>query len=573
MLDSCGLRILYIEDDPADVLLLRRSLESNIGNDFHVDSIGNLNDAHHALQRRSYHAVLLDLSLPDSNNLKSIESLTNSSSEAAIIVLTGTNCTDNALMALRHGAQDYLVKGSFNSDTICRTIRHAIERKQSELALWNVAHTDSLTGLPNRMHINNHLEHAIHRSERSGNTLSVFLIDFDHFKKINDTLGHAAGDQFIAVIAKRLKEVLRGSDFVGRLGGDEFMAIVEHYKADAPEVVAENLLEAVSKPCAVIGKEGLTSSTCSIGITVYTPGKRGIDLEELYFRADTAMYRAKNRGGNCYQFFDTKIARSSAQRAKRIKELDNALQSSQYLLKYRPIVSSNDHKLAGMEALLFWQQSDGLCLHADEFLPLLEQSHKTVAVWKWAIEQCCSDFDRIKDASTLPIDGFIGINVPASLMREIGFSYWLKQLLVRFALPEGSLQLQLTEPIPAHDPKVTDTLHRLRKLGVCMAIDNFGSACSTIQTLKNVTFDVLKLDPSFVQDRFNNPADVLIARAIINLGKDLNKTVVVDGVATMEIADMLHRAGCDYLQGDLFGEPLIIQGQLAKALQGTNGNE
>lgn len=559
MLDSCSSRILYIEDDPADVLLLKRSVENSGGNNFLVDSIGNLNDAHHALQSTSYDAVLLDLSLPDSNNLKAIESLSNSSSEAAIIVLTGTNCTDNALMALRHGAQDYLVKGRCNSDTICRTIRHAIERKQSELALWNVAHTDSLTGLPNRVHINNHLEHAIHRSERNGNSLSVFLIDFDDFKKINDTLGHAAGDQFIATIGKRLKKVLRNSDFVGRLGGDEFMAVIEHYETDTAAVVAEKLLQAVSKPCAVLGEEGLASSTCSIGITDYTPGKRNIDLEELYLRADTAMYRAKSRGGNCYQFFDKKIAKSAAKRAQRIKELDNALKANQYLLKYQPIVSSNGHTRKGVEASIIWQQTDGHNLQTSEFLPLLEQSHKTAEVWKWAIEQCCRDFLRMTEASILQTDASVSINVPPSLIRENGISDWIESLLLRFGLTDGNFQLLMTEPIPASDPKVMDTLHRLGALGVRLAIDKFGAECSTLHTLKNVPFDALKLDSSFAQDPFENPEDLLITKAVISLCKDLNKVVIADGVTTVEVAELLHQAGCDRLQGDLFGEPQTVQ--------------
>ena len=350
-----ALTILLVEDNPADAALARLALEE-AGIDAEVQVADLLQTALTYLETAAPDVILLDLGLPDVSGLDGVGAIERQAPLAPVIVLSGLRNQETAHAALESGAQDYLVKGEYLPELLARSIRYAIERKRSERELLQAARFDAVTGLFNRSYFLGLLDHALDRAKRNGTVVSVLFLDLDHFKNINDSLGHAAGDALLREVGERLRQCVRKSDVVARLGGDEFTVMVEDVEsASAAAVVANKILAAMRPGFSIEGVDVIV--TPSIGIARFPDA--GQDVQTLLQHADTAMYRAKSLGRNTVEFFTDAMNKSVRESFELEMALRRAQQQNEFELHYQPIVDCVTGGVIAIEALLRWRPEDG----------------------------------------------------------------------------------------------------------------------------------------------------------------------------------------------------------------------
>jgi diguanylate cyclase (GGDEF)-like protein/PAS domain S-box-containing protein len=427
------------------------------------------------------------------------------------------------------------------------------DRKRSEARIRFLAEHDVLTELPNRALCTERLRMALQQARRSGRQVAVLFIDLDRFKDINDSLGHHIGDGLLRSVAQRLLGGVREGDTVSRLGGDEFVIVLAGVE-DANEVaqiVHERLIPAVRAPHPVDGSELHVS--CSVGIALYPDD--ATDLDELMRHADTAMYQAKASGKDNAQFFAAAMTERAQARLLLVGQLRHALELGQLQLHWQPRVRARDGSLAGVEGLLRWRHPDLGLVPPAQFIPLAEDSGLIVPIGDWVVEQACAQIAAWRAEGWPPMS--VSINLSARQLQGDELIAVVRDSLARHAVPPGQLELELTESMVMVDAEVNlKRLHALRALGVTLAIDDFGTGYSSLAYLNRFPIDKLKIDRSFVHDMLDDPTDRAITMAIIGLGHTLGLQVVAEGVELASEAAVLREAGCDELQGFLFGRPM-----------------
>lgn len=444
-------------------------------------------------------------------------------------------------------------------NTNARLEREIGEREQAEEALHKqqkslqqMAHHDALTGLPNRLLLADRLAQSIAKSDRNPTLHAVLFIDLDHFKQINDSLGHSVGDELLKAVSSRLLSCVRKEDTVARLGGDEFILLAENLEdADAIRKLAEKILASFNTPFEV-GRRSL-SVAASIGISIHPTD--GDDTESLLRNADSAMYSAKNDGRNAYRFYSREMTELAIRRMAIETELHQALGEGQLELYYQPQISLDSGAVLGAEALLRWNHpSRGLLMPA-EFIPIAEESTLINRLGIWVLHQACRQMRKWHDAGVS--DFRLGINLSG---REL----WNNALLdkVDDALRQSGcaaelLELEITESFLVQQPEQTrQLLQELRNRGVSVAVDDFGTGYSSLSYLKQYPVSKLKIDQSFVRDIPVDIDDQAIVRAVIALGRSLDLTVIAEGVETETQAEFLKREGCHQAQGYLYAKPM-----------------
>lgn len=560
------LSVLYVEDDAADVALLKSVLSRDTMTSYSVCVVGSVNAAETQVLNISktgerFDVILLDLSLPDAQDLQAIERLHLHYVNAPIIVITGNSDQSIAINALNKGAQDYLIKGSYTLESLSRTIKYAVERSQHQKALHDLAHTDALTQLPNRLNFNSYLDIVLARARRQQFIVSVLFIDFDKFKLINDVHGHQAGDRFLHEVAARLKSKLRLSDYIARLGGDEFVVVIEHshHWLNGVITVLDSLIASLAVPFVINDKGQTVQSSSSIGVAEYHKPMENCDAEVLCHQADVAMYRAKKKGGNCYQFYDREIEEEASQRVKLVYGLETALQQREFEVFYQPIISAADSSCIGVEALLRWQPNSQQSISPADFIPLLEETNKIIEVGEWVLRQACLDYHELL-ACDSPAAGRINVNVSPIQFLRSDFLHTVKRVIAESGIAPACLQLEITETMQIDQPeKMIATLKQLKEVGVLLAIDDFGTGFSSMKHLKEMPVDTIKIDRSFIQPYLNSRSDRLIVDAMISLGKKLGKEIIVEGVESKLLADALSSSGCTQFQGSYFARPMPIK--------------
>ena len=432
--------------------------------------------------------------------------------------------------------------------------RDITERKQTSERLARLAHYDSITGLPNRVLLYDRLGRAIALAPRNNWFVGVLFLDLDRFKLVNDTLGHAAGDELLKLVAERLTQLLRPSDTVGRLSGDEFAVILSDLATPQNAgLVAQKMIDSLKTPFNLDGNEVFV--TASIGITLFPTDSDKI--ETLIRDADAAMYGAKSAGRNNFQYYTTEMNRRATEKLQLETRLRHAIEREEFVLHYQPKVDITSGKVTSFEALLRWQSPDQGMIPPDQFIPLLEETGLIVPVGDWVARAACRQIHAWREAGITPLP--IAINLSARQLRQPGFSAALARALAEFKVPASLVEIEITESSLMENPEeAIVVLKELKKLGVRLYADDFGTGYSSLSYLKRLPLHALKIDRSFVRDITIDPDDAAITRTVITLAHGLDLRVVAEGVETEEQLAFLADNHCDEAQGYLFSRPLTV---------------
>lgn len=421
--------------------------------------------------------------------------------------------------------------------------RNISERKAAQARIEQLAHFDQLTGLPNRSQLRRLLEQNLAGAQRHAQSLAVIFVDLDHFKTINDSLGHEVGDVLLVQVAQRLQAVCRTSDITSRMGGDEFIVVLPDTHAEGATQFAQRLLEAMRQPFHIGGNE--ISAGLSLGIALFPDD--GADLDTLLRNADAAMYQAKAAGRNDFRFFTPELQARSDRLLAVSSALARALERDQLQVHYQPLVSLRTGEIVGAEALLRWHHPELGHVSPAEFIPVVESTGRILELGRWVLEQAAQQ-GRGWTAQGRPLQ--VAVNISAVQFRHRDFVATIENALSQSGIDPRQLELELTESIPMGDPAAAAViLDRLARLSVSVSIDDFGTGHSSLGYLKKLGFYKLKIDRSFVADIGRDPDDEAIITAIVELAKALGMQTLAEGVETLEQARFLAAAGCDCLQG------------------------
>lgn len=426
--------------------------------------------------------------------------------------------------------------------------------RENEARLTRLASIDTLTGLPNRAVFNDRLEHALHKSHRQSHRLAVCFIDLDHFKNINDSLGHKAGDLLLCEVAKRLRSCVREGDTVARLGGDEFTVILEEIRsARYVGKVAEKLLSTISMTYFIENTE--VNISPSIGISLYPADGRDVDI--LVRNADAAMYHAKGSGRNNFQFYSAEMNAEAALRLSMETSLRRAVEQNEFYLNFQPQISMQTGEVIGCEVLLRWHTEQWGDVSPARFVPILEDTGLIGIVGEWVLRESCSVFMSIREH--LSDDFVMAVNLSGRQFRGGNLAAEVSRILYDTGMPARNLELEITESLLMADTDLAiGTLRELSYLGVTLAIDDFGTGYSSLSYLKQFPLNVLKIDRSFVNDVTIDSDDAAIVEAIMAMAERLGLKIVAEGVETAAQLKYLQRKHCHRAQGFYFSRPLDL---------------
>jgi diguanylate cyclase (GGDEF)-like protein len=540
--------VLLVEDNDGDAELVSDYLSEICG--ALVSQTSRVEDAARAMADQTYDFIISDLTLPDAHGLDALRRLQPLAPNTPFIVLTGIDDEDLAVQAVQHGAQDYLVKGQIDAMLLRRTLRHARERKQTSNRLRDQTRHDPLTGVANRAALRERIETTLARSRRRGVEFAVMFIDLDRFKAINDTCGHDIGDAVLCEIAERLRQALRTSDVVARLGGDEFAVFLDDLWPDSrPLEVAERIRRSLERPI-ILGDRTLVV-TPSIGLARYPEVTGSVD--DILKAADSAMYLAKNRGRNNVQVYGA-VSEQERARLALVSDLQHALERGEMALHFQPQFTVDCPRVVAYEALLRWNRRGNISVPPSEFIPLLEENGRIVAVGEWVLDRACEQLSRWRSEGRTALRMAVNLSARQLANREIVDC--VARCLRTYDIPAQCLELELTETVLMDDTqRAVAVLGELRGLGVRLTLDDFGTGYSSLSYLSRFDVDCLKIDRSFIHQVDCDRERALITSAIVTLGHHLGLEVVAEGVETVEQLAFLTTTKCDLVQGYLLGRP------------------
>ena len=561
--------ILVVDDDTTSRALIRESL-SRAGLE-----VIEAEDGSTALQRFVETApdlVVMDMETPSLDGLAACAALRRlpQGQDTPVLMVTGRDDVESVNRAFEAGATDFLPK-PVNWALFSYRVRYMLRASQTYRALRAgeetiryLAYYDGLTGLPNRRMMSEHLAQALRQVRRSKRPLALLFLDLDNFKSINDALGHSWGDKLLRQVADRLSQCVRSSDLVSRpgaqttnppvfrFGGDEFAILLFSLQQEQDALlVVRRIMSALAAPFVFEGHE--LFATASIGIAV-SPSD-GDDLRTLLRNADAAMYQAKQKGRNTFEFYTKSLTRICVERMKIEAKLRRAIELEELKLCFQPKLETQSGRLVGAEALLRWNATGLGAVPPERFIPLAEETGLIVPIGEWVLREACRQL-QAWEAVGLPVVP-VAVNVSARQFQRSDLSKSISTLLEETGLSPQSLELELTESaIMADVPRAKGMLQKLSELGVRLSIDDFGTGFSSLSLLRWFRVDALKIDRTFVEDLPQDEDDSAITVGIIAMAHSLGMRVVAEGVETESQFIFLKEHGCDEVQGSLFGLPV-----------------
>jgi diguanylate cyclase (GGDEF)-like protein len=502
-------------------------------------------DALAHLQTAEFDLAIVDLEMPNCNGLDLIKSVRAQPAlkHIPIIVLTGNESRAAIESALSAGATSFLLK-PLDWSAFGEHIRHVLQLAHRA---GHMAVHDNLTGLPNRVLLNERLEQALSRAKRD-EIVAAHILDLDHFKHVNDTLGHPVGDKLLQMVAGRLRALVRETDTIARMGGDEFALLqAPLVRASDAELLARRVIDAVSEPYEIDGHQVIIGA--SIGIAL---GPLDVASPERLMRnADLALYQAKGGGRGTFRVFEPEMDAQMQARWTMESELRKALTAGEFELYYQPAVSLASNEVCGFEALIRWNHPQKGIITPETFIPLAEEIGLIVPIGEWAIRDACAT------AARWPDDIKVAVNVSPEQVRHPGLVQVVTSALGASGLRAGRLELEITETAHLVDNQETlAVLHQLRSLGVFIATDDFGTGYSSLSYLQSFPFDRIKIDCSFVKNITQSAASLNIVRAVVVLANGLGIPATAEGVENEAQLDSVRSEGCAEMQGFLLSQPL-----------------
>lgn len=447
------------------------------------------------------------------------------------------------------------------------------ERRRAEQRIRYLARIDALTKVPNRMQFQHLLQRAIARARRNKKSLCLFYVDIDHFKEINDTFGHLAGDTTLETVAERLTAVLPAGSVIGRLAGDEFAVIVNHIESGdlakpKLDTLARSLLDRLADPFYVQGHE--VFMTASMGIAFYP--EDAPNVIDLIRNADAALYNAKKDGGNIFSYYVPAMNEAAVERLMTKSKLKRAFERDELLVHYQPKYNLETGEVCGAEALVRWELPERGIILPSDFIPLAEETNLIVEIGEWVLDRVCEDFRYWQRSVSTP--GRVSVNLSLKQLRQKNFIHRISSILRSYQVSPTSLELEITETTLMENPTRTiKLLDELYSLGLHLAIDDFGTGYSSLSALQQFPISTLKIDQSFVRDVATNADDATIVGTIIHMGRSLQMDVIAEGVESEEQLNFLQTLDCNYVQGLLFGDPMSSDNYLELLLAQAEGTD
>lgn len=541
-------------------------------------------------EQRPYAMAFIDMRMPPGwDGLETIQRLWEIDPHVQVVICSAHSDYDwmEVVARLDHSDKLLVVKKPFepievlqsanaltrkwdNERTLRRQVEHleqVVETRTQGLEAANrqlrhLASHDALTGLPNRVLLDDRLAQAVAHAERDGHSFAVAMFDLDRFKMVNDSLGHRAGDKLIKEVAHRLAGIARSTDTVGRLGGDEFLFIMERLeKREDAELIARRAVEALAAPIRLDGVDVHTSA--SIGIAAFPAD--GKSVETLIANADAAMYCAKQRGRNAIQCYADGMNSATQERVKLESDLHQALTLKQFELHYQPKVDTGSGVIRGAEALVRWRHPERGLVPPGEFIPVAESCGLIDAIGEWVVRESC------RQARAWQLEGLpalrVAVNLSAFQFRDRNLLQMIREALAAAHLEPRFLEIEITESALMSDPEDSVTiLEQLSRMGVVVSVDDFGTGYSSMSYLRRFPIDKLKIDRGFIAELISRADDASIVKAIVSLAHSLQLKVVAEGVETREQLDLLKALGCDQYQGFCFS-PAVPAKKFAELLR------
>ncbi|MDH5710782.1 MAG: EAL domain-containing protein [Gammaproteobacteria bacterium] len=541
--------VLLADDDPSIRLMIRHVLEDE---NYEIVEAEDGLDAIRAVEKQRPAVILLDAIMPGLDGFTTCQQIKDRGySDIPVMMITGLDDEASVERAYDVGAVDYITK-PIKWAVLKHRVRTIVQRVVAERKIQRLEYRDSLTQLPNRLLFVDRLEQALTRAERHRESLALMVVDIDDFKLVNDSFGHEAGDLLIKAVGDLLSKSLRRADTVARLGGDEFAIVIENVNGVEDAIsIADNLTTVLEHNVRLDNQETFTSA--SVGIALYPDD--GADAGTLLKNADTAMFRAKENGRRCFQFYKPEMSVTAMERLDLENSIRNAMDNNELVIHYQPTIDVHNNEIAGVEALLRWQHPEKGMIEPDDFIPVAIESGLIVAIGDWMITTICHQLRVWKDAGMENPN--VSINLAARQFKDGNLTATFIQAMDKYEIEGSELTIEVTEAtLTCSEGEIEATLNKLHDMGVKIAVDDFGIGFASLTNLKDLPIDVVKVDEKFVSGVPDNEKDVAVVTAIAGLTRGLKLKLLAEGIENERQLNMLKSVGCSLAQGYYWSKAL-----------------